>query len=193
MISRKVELLAPVGSMENLFAAIQNGADAVYLGGKLFNARHYASNFDNEELKFAVEYAHLRNVKVYVTVNILIDDGEMNKALDYIKYLYESNVDGIIVQDLGLAYLIKNIFQIWICMLAPDDNKQSIWGYFLEKYGFKGLYWQRNSLEIKRIHESTKIELEGFIHGALCVCYSGQCLMSSIIGAVVEIGMCSTL
>ncbi|NLW22664.1 MAG: U32 family peptidase [Tissierellia bacterium] len=171
--------------MENLFAAIQNGADAVYLGGKLFNARHYASNFDNEELKFAVEYAHLRNVKVYVTVNILIDDGEMNKALDYIKYLYESNVDGIIVQDLGLAYLIKNIFPDMDLHASTQMTINNQFGaIFLEKYGFKRVVLARETPleEIKRIHESTKIELEGFIHGALCVCYSGQCLMSSIIG-----------
>lgn len=110
MTIKKVELLAPVGSMESLFAAVQNGADAVYLGGKLFNARQYAANFDDEDLKRAVEYAHLRDVKVYVTVNILIDDSEMKDTLRFIKYLYDINVDGIIVQDLGLAYLIRNIF-----------------------------------------------------------------------------------
>lgn len=97
MLNKKVELLAPVGSMESLYAAIQNGADAVYLGGKLFSARQYAHNFDYEELKLAVEYAHLRDVKVYVTVNILIDDEEMKKTLDYIKYLYEIDVDGLII------------------------------------------------------------------------------------------------
>ncbi|MDX9918165.1 MAG: U32 family peptidase, partial [Gudongella sp.] len=98
-----VELLSPVGSWEALMAAVQNGADAVYLGGKLFNARHYASNFSDEELMEAVSYAHLRGVRVFVTVNILIDDSEIEKALDYVYLLHSIGVDAIIVQDIGFA------------------------------------------------------------------------------------------
>ena len=109
-MNNNIELLAPVGSMESLYAAIQNGANAVYLGGKLFNARQYASNFDFDELKEAVDYAHLRDVKVYITANILVDNSEMENVIDYIKFLYEIDVDGIIVQDLGLANLIREFF-----------------------------------------------------------------------------------
>ena len=119
MTNDNIELLAPVGDMESLYAAIQNGANAVYLGGKMFNARQYADNFSDEELKNAVEYAHIRDVKVYVTVNILLDDKEMKKALDYTKYLYEIDVDGLIVQDLGFSYLIKKHFLILIYMVVP--------------------------------------------------------------------------
>ena len=107
---KNIELLAPVGSMESLYAAVQNGANAVYLGGKLFNARQYASNFEIEEIEEAVLYSHLRGVRVYVTVNILIDNDEMEDVIDYIKDLYRADVDGIIVQDLGLANLIKGFF-----------------------------------------------------------------------------------
>jgi putative protease len=182
---KKVELLAPVGSMESLFAAVQNGADAVYLGGKLFNARQYAANFDDEDLKRAVEYAHLRDVKVHVTVNILIDDSEMKDTLRFIKYLYDINVDGIIVQDLGLAYLIRNIFPNFDLHASTQMTINNLPGaIFLRNFGFKRVVLARETPleEIRRIHNSTDIQLEGFIHGALCVCYSGQCLMSSILG-----------
>ncbi|SDX41183.1 DUF3656 domain-containing U32 family peptidase [Tepidimicrobium xylanilyticum] len=185
MLDKNVELLAPVGSMESLFAAVQNGADAVYLGGKLFNARQYASNFDKDELKYAIEYAHLRGVKVYVTVNILIDDDEMKDTLDYIKYLYEIDVDGIIVQDLGLAYLIKKLFPDLPLHGSTQMTINNLPGaLFLQKLGFERVVLAREVPleEIKYIHQNSNIELEGFIHGALCVCYSGQCLMSSIIG-----------
>ncbi len=180
-----VELLAPVGIMESLHAAVQNGANAVYLGGKLFNARQYASNFDYEELKEAVSYAHLRGVKVYVTANILVDNTEMERVIDYIKFLYEIDVDGIIVQDLGLASLIRIFFpdldihgstQMTINNLAGAE--------FLRQMGFTRVVLARETPidEIKYIHQNTPIELEAFIHGALCVSYSGQCLMSSMIG-----------
>lgn len=185
MINTKAELLAPVGSMEALFAAVQNGANAVYLGGKLFNARQFASNFDYEELKFAVNYAHLRNVKVYITVNILIDDKEMKETLDYIKFLYEIDVDGIIVQDLGLAYLIKNIFPDLHLHGSTQMTINNLPGaIFLKKFGFNRVVLARETPleEIKHINDNTDIELEGFVHGALCMSYSGQCLMSSIIG-----------
>ena len=119
MVKNNIELLAPAGNMESLYAAIQNGADAIYLGGKMFSARQYANNFSDEELKKAVEYAHIRNVKVYVTVNILIDDKEMEETLNYIRYLYDIDVDGLIIQDLGLAYLIRKIFLILNYMEVP--------------------------------------------------------------------------
>lgn len=185
MLNEKVELLAPVGSVESLFAAVENGADAVYLGGKLFNARQFASNFDYEELKSAVEYAHLRNVKVYITVNILVDDREMRKTLDYVKYLYEIDVDGIIVQDLGLASVVRELFPDLPLHGSTQMTINNLPGaIFLQNLGFERVVLARETPleEIKNIHENSDIELEGFVHGALCVSYSGQCLMSSIIG-----------
>lgn len=185
MTIKKVELLAPVGSMESLYAAVQNGADAVYLGGKLFSARQYASNFDYEELKEAVEYCHLRNVKVYVTVNVLIDDGEMKKTLDYIKYLYDINVDGLIVQDLGLSHMVRKIFPRFELHASTQMTINNLPGaIFLKNLGFKRVVLARETPleEIRKIHENVDIELEAFVHGALCVSYSGQCLMSSILG-----------
>ncbi len=180
-----IEILAPVGSMDALYAAVENGADAVYLGGRLFNARQYASNFTDEELEKAVEYAHLRNVKVYVTVNILLDDNELEDVINYLIFLYNIDVDAIIVQDLGLSRIIRK--------LLPDfevhgSTQMSINNYmgalFLEQQGIKRVVLARelSTDEIKYIKENTNIELEAFIHGALCVCYSGQCLMSSLIG-----------
>ena len=184
-MDKQLELLAPVGKMESLYAAVQNGANAVYLGGKLFNARHYASNFSDEEMLEAVNYAHLRDVKLYVTVNILIDEGEMDQALDYIKYLYDIGVDGIIVQDIGLAYLVHNILpdlEIHGSTQMTINNAEG--AEFLYEQGFSRVVLSRETPleEIRRISETTDIELEIFIHGALCVSYSGQCLMSSMIG-----------
>lgn len=109
-MSNNIELLAPVGSMDSLYAAVQNGADAVYLGGKVFSARKYANNFDYDELKEAVKYSHLRGVKVYITVNTLIDNDEIDEILDYVKYLYNIDIDALIVQDFGFAYLVNKFF-----------------------------------------------------------------------------------
>lgn len=180
-----IELLAPVGSMESLYAAIQNGANAVYLGGKLFNARQYASNFELHELKESVNYAHLRGVKVYVTVNILIDNNEIEEAIDYIRFLYEADVDAVIVQDLGLAKMIKEFFSELEIHASTQMTINNLYGVeFLEEMDFKRVVIARETPidEIKHINKNTSIELETFIHGALCVSYSGQCLMSSVIG-----------
>lgn len=184
-MNNNIELLAPVGSMESLYAAIQNGANAVYLGGKLFNARQYASNFDFDELKEAVDYAHLRDVKVYITANILVDNSEMENVIDYIKFLYEIDVDGIIVQDLGLANLIREFFPSLDVHGSTQMTINNLPGAeFVYDMGFTRVVLARETPidEIKYIHNNTPIELEAFIHGALCVCYSGQCLMSSLIG-----------
>ncbi len=184
-LNKQIEILAPVGSMESLYAAIQNGANAVYLGGKLFNARHYASNFDFDQLKEAVSYAHLRGVKVYVTVNILIDNEEIEAVIDYIRYLYQIDIDGIIIQDLGLASLLRKIFPDLDLHGSTQMTINNLPGSeFLQDMGFTRLVLARETPigEIKHIHSNSKIELEAFIHGALCVSYSGQCLMSSMIG-----------
>lgn len=184
-MKNKVELLSPVGGNDSLLASIENGADAIYLGGKLFNARAYATNFDDEELKSAVTYAHQRGVKVYVVVNIILRDDELRQAIDYISYLYDIDVDALIIQDLGLLRLIKNVL--------PDfevhgSTQMSINNYmgaaFVKELGFQRVVLARELSieEISEINEKTDIELEIFIHGALCVSYSGQCLISSMIG-----------
>lgn len=180
-----IELLAPVGSIEALYAAVENGADAVYLGGKMFNARQYASNFSDEDLVNAIKYAHLRNVKVYVTVNTLLDDDELEEVIDYLIFLYNSDVDALIVQDLGLARIIRTLlpdFEIHGSTQMSINNYKGV--QFLENLGFKRVVLARelSASEIKFINENTCAELEAFIHGALCVSYSGQCLMSSMIG-----------
>ncbi len=184
-VKNKVELLAPVGNFESLQAAIQNGANAVYLGGKLFNARHYASNFDLKELMEAISYAHLRGVKVYVTVNTIVDDSEMKDIIDYIKYLYEIDVDAVLVQDLGFAKLIRNIFPKLDVHASTQMTINNLHGVdFVEDMGFTRVVLSREVPieEIKYISDNTDVELESFIHGALCMSYSGQCLMSSMIG-----------
>lgn len=182
---KKVELLAPAGSMESLYAAVQSGADAVYLGGDKFSARAYASNFDKENIKKAVDYCHLYGVKVYVTINILLKDSEMKEALRYAEFLYNSGVDSLIIQDIGFAYCIKKLIQDFEIHASTQMTVHNAEGAkFLNDIGFKRIVLSRElSLkEIEYISKDLNIETEIFIHGALCVCYSGQCLMSSLIG-----------
>ena len=184
-MNKEIELLAPVGSMESLFAAVQNGANAVYLGGKLFNARHSATNFDSDELKEAIKYAHLNDVRVYITVNILIDDKEIEDTLDYIRFLYKIDVDAIIVQDIGLASLARELLPDLPILGSTQMTINNLYGAkHLERMGFTRVILARETpiREIRNIKANTNIELESFVHGALCVSYSGQCLMSSMIG-----------
>lgn len=180
-----IELLSPVGDFLCLKAAVQNGADAVYLGASSFNARASAANFDFKELENAINYAHIRNVKVHLTLNILIKNSEFEDAIELAKKAYELGVDAIIVQDLGLAdYLIKNFpdlpihasTQMTIHNLDGVKKAQSL--------GFKRVVLSRELTldEVRFICNNTDIEIETFIHGALCICYSGQCLFSSMIG-----------
>lgn len=182
---KKIELLAPAGDQESLIAAIQNGANAIYLGGTLFSARAYAKNFTNEQLEWAVSYAHLREVKVYVTVNTLFRDDELKKLIQYIDYLYQIQVDALIIQDIGLFHAVRKRypdFEIHISTQASVMNSQAV--KYFEKYGASRIVLARENTieEIQTICQSTSLEIEVFIHGALCVCYSGQCLMSSFIG-----------
>lgn len=181
----KVELLAPAGSMESLIAAINNGADAIYLGGSKFSARAYASNFDNETMIKAVDYAHSYGVKIYVTMNTLLKQNELKEALKYVGYLYEIGVDALIIQDTGLINLIKNVYPKFELHASTQMTVHNGEGalYFYEK-GLQRIVLSRElSLdEIKYISNDLGIETEIFVHGALCVCYSGQCLMSSMIG-----------
>ncbi|MDF2504121.1 U32 family peptidase [Clostridium sp.] len=182
---KKIELLAPCGSMESLYAAVQNGADAVYLGGSRFSARAYAFNFDDEKIIEAVDYCHLYGVKVYVTVNTLVKDSEMKDISEYVKFLYTIGVDALIIQDTGLAYLIrKNFpdFEIHGSTQMTIHNGEG--AQYFKDLGFHRIVLSRElSLkEIEFISKDLNIETEIFVHGALCVCYSGQCLMSSVIG-----------
>lgn len=182
---KNVELLAPAGSMDSLIAAINNGADAIYLGGSKFSARAYASNFDNETMMKAVDYAHSYGVKVYVTMNTLLKQNELKEALKYVGYLYEIGVDALIIQDTGLINLSKKVYPEFELHASTQMTVHNGEGalYFTEK-GLQRIVLSRElSLdEIKHISTDLGIETEIFVHGALCVCYSGQCLMSSMIG-----------
>ncbi len=179
------ELLAPVGSRESLIAAVDNGADAVYFGGTLFSARQYASNFDREELLWAIDYVHARGVRAYVTVNTLIKDAELDEAADYLQFLCNAGADAVIVQDIGILKLlcehIPNL-PVHASTQMTIHNTEGV--KFLQEMGVKRVVLAREmSLdEIKRIKSETCIEIETFIHGALCFSYSGQCLLSSMIG-----------
>lgn len=182
---KKIELLAPAGSIESLYAAVQSGADAVYLGGNKFSARAYASNFDEENMINAVNYCHLYGVKIYITLNTLLKQNEIKEAIEYISFLYKIGVDAVIIQDTGLAYLIKDNFpklEIHASTQMTVHNGEG--ALFLKNLGFKRIVLSRElSLkEIKYISQELNVETEIFVHGALCICYSGQCLMSSIIG-----------
>ncbi|MGB5822526.1 MAG: U32 family peptidase [Proteocatella sp.] len=185
MNNKKIELLAPSGTYESLVAAIQNGADAIYLGGVNFGARTNAGNFDNDELTKAVKYAHVRNVKIYVTVNTLINDDEMQECIEYITFLYNSDVDAVIIQDLGLASVIKNIFpDLEIHASTQMSIANTLDADFAKNMGFsRAVVARENSLaEMDVIKKATGLEIEAFVHGALCVSYSGKCLFSFIQG-----------
>lgn len=180
-----IELLAPAGDWEAFQAAVQNGADAVYLGGKLFNARQYAGNFDEENLEKALDYAHIRNTRVYLTMNTLIADREMEEAVAFAGDAWRMGIDGIIVQDLGLASMLRKYYPGIILHGSTQMTIHNAAGAAeLEKLGFQRVVLARElSLqEIQAITQSTSLEVEVFVHGALCVSYSGQCLMSSMIG-----------
>lgn len=180
-----MELLSPAGNRESLIAAVQNGADAVYFGGSMFNARHFADNFNDEALKDAIDYCHLHGVKAYITCNTLILDKEMQCALDYAAVLYRANADAVLVQDLGLAALLKKELPQLVLHASTQMAIHDQWGVkAAEKQGMTRVVLARETSlqEIKRIHENTKAELEAFVHGALCMSASGNCLFSSMMG-----------
>jgi len=178
-------LLAPAGDRASLVAAVQNGADAVYLGAKVFNARAGAENFAIADLAWAIEYAHVRDVKVYVTVNTLIADQEMEDAIRLLQFMYNQGVDVVIVQDLGLARLAREALPQLPLHASTQMTVHNLPGvHLLEDLGFQRVVLARELSrdEIVAIRRRTKLQLEIFIHGALCVCYSGQCLFSSMVG-----------
>jgi len=182
---KKAELLSPAGSEAALYAAVQSGADAVYVGGSRFSARASANNFDEEAMQKAVTYCHLRGVKLYVTQNTLIKQAEMQAALHYAQFLYEIGVDGLIVQDLGLANLVHRHLPEFPLHASTQMTVHNLAGVrALERLGFSRVVLARELTEkqMAYIAANCKAELEVFVHGALCFCYSGQCLLSSVLG-----------
>ena len=184
-IMKKIELLAPAGNIEALKAAIMAGCDAVYLAGKLYGARAFSKNFNNEELVEAIKYAHLYGVKVYVTVNTLVYDDEVDAFLEYIEFLHKNNVDAIIIQDFGMFDLVRKTFPELEIHASTQMHIHNLDGVkLMERLGMHRVVLARETSidTIKEIKDNSNIELEVFIHGALCISYSGQCLMSSLIG-----------
>lgn len=185
MRNKDFELLAPAGNLEILKGVIESGADAVYVGGSIFGARAYANNFTEEELLEAIDFAHLRGVKVYLTVNTLIKNSEFSKLYDYLLPYYKRGLDAVIVQDIGV---VKAIHEYFPSMEIHTSTQMTVTGAdgvrFLSQFGVTRVVMARevSLAEMKRIHEKTGMELEAFVHGALCYSYSGQCLFSSILG-----------
>lgn len=180
-----IELLSPVGDFECLKAAVQNGANAVYFGASLFNARAFASNFDDEALKKVIHYAKLRNVKTHLTLNTLIKENEFKSAFNLAKKAYELGIDAIIVQDLGLATKLISSFPDLEIHASTQMTIHNLEGAIqARKLGFKRVVLSRelSISEIKYICKNSKIDIECFAHGALCISYSGQCLFSSLVG-----------
>ena len=182
---KKIELLSPAGNMESLKMAVKAGSDAIYLGGVLFSARAFAGNFSNEEIVEAIKYCHLYGVKVYVTCNILVYEREVENFISYIRFLHQNNVDGIIIQDLGMVSLIKQKFPNLELHASTQMHIHNLDGVLMcEKLGLKRVVIARETpIEvIQNIINNSNIELEVFAHGSLCVSYSGECLFSSLIG-----------
>ena len=180
-----IELLSPVGNFECLKAAVQNGADAVYFGASSFGARAFAENFDDVELNNAINYAKLRGVKTHLTLNTLIKENEFEDAYNLAKKAYEYGIDAIIVQDIGLAIKLIHDFPDIEIHASTQMTTHNLEGVLqLQKLGFKRSVLSRELSidEIKHISANSNIDIEVFIHGALCISYSGQCLLSSMIG-----------
>lgn len=184
-MERRIELLAPAGGMKQLAAAVQNGADAVYMGGKLFNARMKADNFDGGQMQQAIDYAHLFDVKIYITMNTLLKNHELQQAFDYACELYAMGADGLILQDLGLAALCRERLPDFPIHLSTQGTVYNLSGVrAAQALGFSRVVLARETSleEIRKITKAQVCEIEVFVHGAMCMCYSGQCQMSRILG-----------
>ena len=183
---RKIEILAPAGSFESLKAAVSASCDAVYIGGNLFGARAYANNLNEDSMMEAIDYAHIHNKALYLTVNTLLKEDELkSKLYDYIAKYYEHGLDAAIVQDLGVMHFLhRNFPDLQLHASTQMTLTMAEGANLLKEYGVTRLVTSRelNLHEIKNIRENTDLEIESFVHGALCYCYSGQCLMSSMIG-----------
>ena len=184
-MSRVVELLAPGGSMDAIRAAVNAGADAVYAGGSMFGARAFAENPETQELLEAIDYCHLHGAKLYLTVNTLLKEHELKETLpEFLAPIYEHGVDAVLVQDFGVFRFLREIFpdlplhaSTQMTVTGPDGVR------LLQEMGAERVVLSRelSLAEIRLIREKTDVELETFVHGALCYCYSGKCLMSSMI------------
>lgn len=182
---KELELLAPAGSLKTLKAVIHAGADAVYLGGSMFGARAYANNFNEEELLEAIRFGHIHGRKIILAVNTLLKEYELGQLYDYLHPYYEAGLDAVIVQDMGVMEFVKTHFPNLPIHTSTQMTITNVEGArLLKEQGVERVVTAREmSLEeIQRIHDEVGVELESFIHGALCYCYSGQCLFSSIIG-----------
>lgn len=182
---KKPELLAPAGNMDAFLAAIEAGADAIYIGGYTFGARAFANNFSDDEIIKCINYAHLYGVKVYITVNTIVYEKEVDLFLNYIDFLHRNNVDAIIIQDLGMFDLVRKVYPNLELHASTQMHIHNLNGVLnLQKWGAKRVVMARETSyeTLKEIKKDASVELEVFVHGALCVSYSGQCLMSSLIG-----------
>ena len=198
IVKNNVELLSPVGDFECLKAAVQNGANSVYFGSNLFNARASTTNFDYDELEQVINYCSLRNVKTHLTLNILIKDSEFKDAVMLAQKAYELGIDALIVQDIGLAKFLMKLFPDLPIHASTQMTIHNLEGVKkLEELGYSRAVLSRelSIAEIEYICNNSNIEIETFIHGALCISYSGQCLFSSMVGRSIRKPwqMCSTL
>ena len=185
MKKREIEVLAPAGSMECLRAAVLNGADAVYLGGEMFGARAYAGNFNQEELCEAIDYAHMFGKKIFLTINTLMKEKEKDQLIDFLIPYYEQGLDAAIIQDPGVIRMVREYFPDLEIHASTQMTVTGVYGArMVKKMGAKRVVPARElSLEeIKEIKDDTGLDMECFVHGALCYCYSGQCFMSSMLG-----------
>ncbi|MDD4797523.1 MAG: U32 family peptidase, partial [Eubacteriales bacterium] len=183
--TRSLELLAPAGGYEQLRAAVENGADAVYLGGRMHNARQNAANFDDDMLTRALEYAHARGVPVHITLNTLIAPEEFDETLRYAAHLYTLGADALIVQDLGLARALRALLPDLPLHLSTQGTVcDAHYAALAAQMGFSRVILARETAlaDIRAIAAASPIPVEVFVHGALCVCISGQCLFSSLVG-----------
>ena len=185
-MKRKIEILSPAGSYESMKAAIAAGADAVYIGGNRFGARAYADNLTEEQLLEAIDYVHLHGRKIYLTVNTLLKEKELRESFyEYLRPYYERGLDAVIVQDIGVLQFVKEHFpDLPIHASTQMTITNALGARFLEEQGVERVVTARELQleEIKDIREKTDVEIESFVHGALCYCYSGQCLYSSMLG-----------
>ena len=185
-LEKSIEILAPAGSLDGMKAAFHAGADAVYMGGSRFGARAYADNPNEEDLKRAIDYAHIHNKKIYLTLNTLLKDSELEGMVyDFLNPYYEEGLDGVLIQDFGLLSMLRQSFPELPVHASTQMTATGVeMTKWLERQGMERIVLSRelSLAEIKEIRRHTKMELEVFVQGALCYCYSGQCLMSSFIG-----------
>ena len=182
---KKIELLAPAGNMEALRAAVAAGCDAIYFGGANFGARAFSKNFSNSEIIEAINYCHLYGVKVYITINTLIYDDEVDSFLEFVEFIHKNNVDAVIIQDLGMFDLVRKTFPNLELHASTQMHIHNLDGVkVMEGLGIKRIVLARETSidDVRNVIKNTNCEIELFVHGALCISYSGQCLMSSLIG-----------